>query len=116
MTWNCTISSFWPAPLRRPAAAWLGLVMAVTLGACAGNTNGSDDMGESAIPPGAIQVSAELYMLPMGTDEGGCAVFQPWSPTLMVVQALHWRTAEGEFTLDREKADCPDPAPTSGRS
>jgi hypothetical protein len=61
-------------------------------------------------PEGAIPVTADLYMLPMGVDDSGCPVFQPWSPTLMVVQALHWRTAEGAFTLDRESADCPPSA------
>jgi hypothetical protein len=45
-------------------------------------------------------------MLPMGEDATGCRMYQPWSPTLSVVQALHWRTADGGFTLDREKADC----------
>lgn len=59
------------------------------------------------IPPDAIPVGPELYMRPMGTDERGCPVFQPWSPTLAVVQALHWRTAAGDFTLDREAAACP---------
>ncbi len=59
------------------------------------------------VPEAAIPVGRDLYMIPMGTDEGGCPVFQPWSPTLMVVQALHWRAADGSFTLDRDAADCP---------
>ena len=58
------------------------------------------------VPPDAILVAPELYMLPMGEDATGCPMFQPWSPTLSVVQALHWRTADGDFTLDRARADC----------
>ena len=61
------------------------------------------------MPVGAVQVSPELYMVPAGADDVGCPMFQPWSPTLMVVQALHWRSADGGFTLDRNAADCPPP-------
>lgn len=78
------------------------MALALFLAACA-----SEPPASTAIPPDAIPVSPELYMLPMGTDADGCPVFQPWSPTLAVVQALHWRTAEGNFTLDRSAAACP---------
>ncbi len=64
----------------------------------------------AGVPAAAIEVAPDLYMLPMGIDEAGCPVFQPWSPTMMVVQVLHWRTADGSFTLDRDAADCPPPA------
>lgn len=76
-----------------------------------GNTAGDSAEPTAEAPPsppaGAIPVSPDLYMLPMGTDSDGCALFQPWSPTMAVVQALHWRTADGRFTLDRSRADCP---------
>lgn len=86
---------------------FIGLALALLLANCA-----SAPPAPGQIPPDAIPVGPELYMRPMGTDAAGCAVFQPWSRTLAVVQALHWRTAEGDFTLDRQAADCPgDPAP-----
>lgn len=97
---------------RRPA--YCGLIMAAYLGACVSPLEETGDMAERDVPEDAIQVAPELYMLPMGTDEEGCATFQPWSPTLSVVQALHWRTAAGDYTLDRNAADCPvvpEPAP-----
>ena len=75
--------------------------LALFLAACA-----SEPPAATPIPPDAIPVSSELYMRPMGTDGDGCPVFQPWSPTLAVVQALHWQTAEGDFTLDRSIAAC----------
>lgn len=78
-----------------------GAGLALLLAACA-----SEPPAATRIPPDAIPVSPELYMLPMGTDADGCPVFQPWSPILAVVQALHWQTAEGDFTLDREAAAC----------
>ncbi len=88
-----------------PTAPGLALIMAC--GAC---TPGADGPLEPARPPaGAVQVSSELYMVPAGADDSGCPMFQPWSPTLMVVQALHWRSADGSFTLDRNAADCPPP-------
>lgn len=95
----------------------MGLALAVV--ACAGDppssvgpTSSDPAPASPDILPDAIRVGPELYMRPMGTDERGCPVFQPWSPTLAVVQALHWRTAEGDFTLDRSAAACPaDDAP-----
>ena len=82
--------------------AGIGLGLALLLANCA-----SEPPAPPPIPPEAISVSPDLYMLPMGTDADGCPVFQPWSPTLAVVQALHWQTAAGDFTLDRSAAACP---------
>lgn len=114
---------------RRVAAAATSLALALLLGACAAEVPAPSASPEPppadptlteptptepraadtpAPPPGAIRVAPELYMQPMGTDERGCAVFQPWSPTMAVVQALHWRTADGTFTLDRNEAACAD--------
>ena len=82
-----------------------GLALVIGLGACAATEE--SQLEPPLVPVGAIQVSAELYMVPAGADAVGCPMFQPWSPTLMVVQALHWRSADGTFTLDRNVADCP---------
>ena len=83
-----------------------GLVTALALTACTTVEPTAERAETPEIPAAAIYVGPELYMLPMGTDETGCAVFQPWSPTMSVVQALHWRTPAGGFTLDRAAADC----------
>ena len=89
----------------------LALVSMVALNACAmaapEESGAMHDPAPDPVPADAIAVSPDLYMRPMGVDDDGCPVFQPWSPTLMVVQALHWRTADGAFTLDRGEADCP---------
>ena len=104
--------------LRRTAyrhGRGLAAAVALTLNACAidGTPSAPTETLTEApaetpvVPPDAIPVAPELYMRPMGTDDDGCPVFQPWSPTLAVIQALHWRTPEGDFTLDRAAADCP---------
>ncbi len=112
MNWNISFStSTWRARRYRRHGPALAAVLLLS-GACA-MAEAPDD-APAGVPEGAIPAGPDLYMLPMGTDEAGCPVFQPWSPTLMVVQALHWRAADGSFTLDRDAADCPplpDPAP-----
>ncbi len=101
------------ANLRRALGAlWLrsacmGLLSAAVLTGCPTAGPERPEAVGDAVPEGAIPVTPDLYMLPMGVDDDGCPIFQPWSPTLMVVQALHWRTADGAFTLDRESAACP---------
>ena len=87
------------------ARALPGLALVIGLGACTATEE--SQLEPPLVPVGAIQVSPELYMVPAGADAVGCPMFQPWSPTLMVVQALHWRSADGTFTLDRNAADCP---------
>lgn len=87
--------------------AMSAVALVMGLGAC---TPAAESPLEPLVPAGAVPVSPQLYMVPAGTDEAGCPMFQPWSPTLMVVQALHWRSADGSFTLDRNAADCPPPA------
>jgi hypothetical protein len=122
MSWNCNSSGFlasaephrWRAGAATMAVLWLagcGPMTGPSMDdrAQESRTPAVDASGTAppAIPPDAIAVTDELYMLPMGTDSAGCAVFQPWSPTMAVVQALHWRKADGSFTLDRALADCP---------
>lgn len=107
MTWNQRFSQISQTKPRRRCAGYFLAATMLFLNACAMNEPSKTAKNGAPVPEGAIPVSADLYMLPMGTDEAGCPVFQPWSPTLMVVQALHWRTPEGTFTLDRDAADCP---------
>ena len=105
---SCKTTPSWsiPARITRRWAGVCGLTAALALNACAIVEPPSAPGETAAVPADAIAVTPELYMLPMGTDASGCAVFQPWSPTLAVVQALHWRTPAGDFTLDRDEADC----------
>lgn len=61
----------------------------------------------AAVPAGAIQVEDQLFMVPIGTDEAGCATYQAYSPSMAVVQVIHYRRQNGSFTHDREQAGCP---------
>jgi hypothetical protein len=112
MNWNQAISA--PAWCRTWSccAAYCLAFGLVLLNGCAMAETGGHGSPKAPVPDGAIPVGPDLYMLPMGSDETGCPMFQPWSPTLMVVQALHWRAADGSFTLDRDAADCPPPEDT----
>jgi hypothetical protein len=103
MSCKTTTSSTFFARAVGGSTRHVGLALLLFAGACA--------LAEKPleVPPGAIPVSPDLYMLPMGEDATGCPMFQAWSPTLSVIQALHWRTAEGGFTLDRDAADCAPP-------
>ncbi len=97
---------------RRPTGrvpALLAVALAANIGAC--GPEAESPLEPPLVPVGAIEVTPELYMVPAGADASGCPMFQPWSPTLLVVQALHWRSADGSFTLDRTTADCPPPTP-----
>jgi hypothetical protein len=107
MNWNHIISSTarW-RPLRRDGIHFVAAAV-LLLNGCAMAETAGKDTERAAVPAGAIPVGPELYMVPKGDDETGCPMFQPWSPTLMVVQALHWRAPDGSFTLDRDAADCP---------
>lgn len=109
MTWNRTIYGCNAARPWPRATARLGVVASLLLTACATAERPGRPADAAVVPEAAIAVGPDLYMVPMGADSSGCPVFQPWSPTLMVVQALHWRTKNGDFTLDREAADCPPP-------
>ena len=108
MPWTCWLyRKPWFPPAR--VRALLALALAANLAAC--GSEAESPLEPPLVPVGAIEVTPELYMVPAGADASGCPMFQPWSPTLMVVQALHWRSADGSFTLDRTAADCPPPKP-----
>lgn len=60
-----------------------------------------------APPPGAIPIADEVYAVPIGEpDEQGCQRYRLWSPTKMVVQAIHYRRADGSFTMRKDEAAC----------
>lgn len=113
MNWNISFSVAERARWRRRSGGAISGLALLALGSCAMAEPPGQAAEQTAeappVPDGAIPAGQDLYMLPMGEDATGCPVFQPWSPTLMVVQALHWRTADGSFTLDRTAADCPPP-------
>lgn len=114
---NCkaTISPALSPHCRGRVLRSCALLAALTLGACASQVPPADQPATPNTPADAIALAPDLYMLPMGEDESGCAVFQPWSPSMAVIQALHWRTPTGDFTLDRDAADCAaDQADTAG--
>ena len=61
----------------------------------------------AAIPPdGAIRISESVYMVPVSTTADGCTQYTPWSATAAVVAAIHYRRADGSFTLDRSQSEC----------
>jgi hypothetical protein len=85
------------------------LVLGPIAAAASAPEPGTGAEGASGVPPGAIAVGDDLYQVPIGDDEDGCPMFRLFSPTRMVVQAIFWRTPEGEFTMDRSEAACPPP-------
>ena len=59
----------------------------------------------AGVPPGAISVGDDLYMVPAGMLEG-CPSFRPFSPGKMVAQVIQYRHRSGGFTANRADADC----------
>ncbi len=58
-------------------------------------------------PPGAIPIGDDVYAVPIGKpDAQGCQRYRLWSPTKMVVQAIHYRRADGSFTMRKDEAAC----------
>ena len=87
----------------------VAVALALAIGAC-GQQAGDERRGKKVViqtpPPGAIGVDEDLYMVEIGVDDGGCRMFSAWSNTRAVVAAVHYRDAEGNFTLSRSKAKC----------
>ena len=48
------------------------------------------------------------YMVPAGTDDGGCQQYKPWSAGAPVTAAIYYRGEEGTFTLARPEDGCAD--------
>lgn len=107
MYWIYRLSRYF-GRLAIKGRVWPGIALIMAFSACAPAVE--NPLEDPRVPVGAVQVSPALYMVPAGADAVGCPMFQPWSPTLMVVQALHWRSTDGSFTLNRNAADCPPTA------
>ena len=59
------------------------------------------------VPPGAILIGDDVYAVPIGKpDADGCQRYRLWSPTKVVVQAIHYRRADGSFTMRKDEAAC----------
>jgi hypothetical protein len=86
------------------------LAAGLALAACGGGMTKADGNGKPAtgekVPANAIAVGDDIYMVPMGKDDGGCEMFRVFSPTKMVAQAIHYRTADGRFVMNRAEAAC----------
>ncbi|MFQ5348064.1 MAG: hypothetical protein ACE5ED_09515 [Rhodothalassiaceae bacterium] len=64
------------------------------------------------IPAGAVPIGDSVFAVPLAApDPDGCQAYRLWSsdPGRMVVMALHYRRADGSFTMLRSEADCPPP-------
>lgn len=101
-----------------------GLVLAGSLvewlGACAAGAPSDPSAGATGaraalpadLPPGAIRVGRDLYQVPIGPDADGCLMYRLYSPTLLVTQAISYRSRDGGFTIDKRVAVC-DPGPSA---
>ena len=62
--------------------------------------------GNQALPPDAVRVGDDYFMVPVGVDEQGCRQFTPWSSSRPVPTAIYYRKADGEYTLYRSDTNC----------
>lgn len=63
--------------------------------------------GGMDIPEGAVAIGDEVWAVPLDyLDEDGCRPWRLWSPTKMVIQALHYREPGGGFTTNKLAAQC----------
>jgi hypothetical protein len=90
---------------RRAAVAWLALLGG--LGGCAAPSPSGTGVAPGAqLPPEAIQVGRDLYQVPIGPDADGCQRYRLYSPTLVVTEAISYRSRDGGFTINRRAAVC----------
>jgi hypothetical protein len=101
-------------PLRR-RLNWLSLALGVgsAVHGCAAaepdptaGSRGAAPRAEARVPPGAIQIGDQLYQVPIGADDDGCARYRLYSPAKLVAQAIYYRDPAGGFTPDRRRAAC----------
>ncbi len=81
------------------------------VGGCFSNSGerlvGETVFNPNTLPPGTVQVSDSLFMIPLeGVDDDGCRGYRAYSPDGLVVQALHYRTSTGGFTMNKLDAAC----------
>jgi hypothetical protein len=80
------------------------LLLPMFLLAACGHGNGAPPADD--IPEGAIKVRDGYYMVPVGVDDDGCAMFSAYAPGMMTDQAIRFRRADGTFTVNKEEAAC----------
>ena len=94
---------------------WAVLALGCTIAAhgCTARPPDADGFSEratpgaqAALPPGAIKIDDQLYQVPIGADDDGCARYRLHSPTKVVAQAIYYRDPAGGFTPDRRRAAC----------
>ncbi len=78
---------------------WIG-------GCTALSPTGAGKAAAPDLPPGAIRVGHDLYQVPIGADADGCEMYRLYSPSLMVTEAISYRSRDGGFTIDRRAAVC----------
>lgn len=86
--------------------AALALIACDPPGGVGGPGEGGPYRGSVAVPDNAIKVGDEYYMVPLAEPVQGCQAYRPFSPIRRVQQALHYRTADGRFVMDRGLAVC----------
>lgn len=84
----------------------LFLTALLVLGACGPLGGAQSSQRPAAVPENAIEVGIDYYMVPLDERVQGCPAYRPFSPTLRVQQAIHYRTADGRFVRDRSQAVC----------
>jgi hypothetical protein len=60
------------------------------------------------LPNGAIAVGDDAYMVPIGKDAQGCAMYRVFSPTKAVAQAIYYRADDDRFVMNKYEAACSD--------
>ena len=89
------------------------LVIAVAAGLAACNS-GEEASDLDGLPPGTVQTGPNSFMIPTGQpDEDGCQAYRIHSPGNLVIQIVYYRTADDEFTANKEEAACIEAAPES---
>ena len=48
----------------------------------------------------------DVYMVPIGKDAQGCAMYRAFSPTKAVAQVIQYRTADDRFVMNKDDAAC----------
>ena len=66
----------------------------------------SDNDSLKSVPDGAVQVGDDAYQVPIGKDPDGCQRYRMFSRNKGVVTAIFYRDRDGNFTMDKSKADC----------
>lgn len=83
------------------------LVLLGWLGGCtAPASTAAGTTAAPGLPPDAVRVGRDLYQVPVARDADGCQTYRLYSPTLMVTEAVSYRSRDGGFTIDRRAAVC----------